>query len=76
MSHKNLINRKKLFNSKWTAVTPESKEKHFEVTKVELNINDPQVIDSILLRAVFTNRVYQINYKELSDGLIWKVGWK
>lgn len=44
---KNVVNKKKLLNSKWTAVNPKNKEKHFQVTKVSLNINDCQVIDFI-----------------------------
>ena len=33
----NRINPKKLFRSKWTAVSPMKKEKHFMVTEVEFD---------------------------------------
>jgi len=70
------VNRKKLLNSKWTALNPKNKEKHFTVTQVKLNEEDPQVIDFIILTAVFTNKSYQMNYKELGNELNWKKGWK
>ncbi|MBO6198792.1 MAG: TIGR02450 family Trp-rich protein, partial [Psychrobacter sp.] len=33
----NKINPKKLLNSKWTAVKPTNKEKHFLVTEIEFD---------------------------------------
>ena len=36
----NKISSKKLLNTKWTAVTPSSKERHFLITKLVFNEND------------------------------------
>jgi tryptophan-rich hypothetical protein len=74
--NKNRPNRKKLLNTKWTAISPENKEKHFVVSKVNINEIDPQVIDSIVLTAVLTNKNYTIDYRELENELIWQQGWQ
>lgn len=73
------MNYKKLKNSKWTAVQPKNKEKHFVVVKVEMNDDDPQIVDRILLEAVMTKSIYTLareQIKELSDKKIWLSGWK
>ena len=67
---------KKLLNSKWTAVSPQNKEKHFVVTKVKTNDEDDQVIDWIILTAVMTGREQRLDPKVLKDELVWKQGWK
>lgn len=71
----NQVNRKKILHSKWTAVRPQNKEKHFTVTHVELDKDDPQVIISITITAEFTNKNYKIDYRELKNSLKWKQGW-
>lgn len=65
---------KKLLNSKWTATSPQNKEKHFIVIKVNKNKLDAQVIDSIIIQAVMTNRELLIKPKELL-GPSWSKGW-
>ena len=72
----NLPNRKKLLNSKWTATKPQKKEKHFTVTKVKLNEEDPQIIDYIVITSAFTSYSYQIDYKDLQNDEVWLQGWK
>ena len=67
------INPKKLLNSKWTAVNPENKEKHFIVTSLECDQED--IILSCVLEAVFSNREQVIDWKSLSDAHFWKQGW-
>ena len=42
---------KKLSNTKWTALAPQQREKHFIVVKVELNPNDVQKVGQITLSA-------------------------
>jgi tryptophan-rich hypothetical protein len=76
MRNSNLPNRKKLLNSKWTAIKPEGKEKHFNVTRVKLDDDDDQIIEFIILTAVLTNKNYKIDYKDLKNELNWKQGWK
>lgn len=70
------INYKKLLNSKWTSVNPINKEKHFIVTKVLKNLNDSQVIDFVLIEAVFTKRVSKVLPISLSNRELWIEGWK
>jgi tryptophan-rich hypothetical protein len=72
---KNQPNRKKLLNSKWTAIDPKSKEKHFSITYVKVNDDDIQVIDHIILTAVLTGINYKMNYDDLKSELNWKQGW-
>ena len=65
---------KKLFLSKWTAVKPIAKQKHFLVTKViQLEPDDP--IELVEIEAIHSKRVSQINWRELRDETIWRQGW-
>ena len=70
----NKINPKKLLNSKWTAVTPVKKEKHFLVTEVEFDERGDVVHCSI--EAVMTNRSAPIQWQELKNNETWLQGWK
>jgi tryptophan-rich hypothetical protein len=49
----NSINPKKLLNSKWTAVMPTNKEKHFIVTEIEFD--ESGAVTSCLIEAVMSN---------------------
>lgn len=69
----NPINPSKLLLSKWTAVTPQYKEKHFLVTKVD---EDEQgVILTCTLEAVLTRREHECDWKDLKDRTCWLAGW-
>lgn len=70
------MNYKKLLNSKWTAVSPENKEKHFTVIKVLKNADDPQLVESITLEAVLTGRSFKLEPRQLKDRATWLEGWK
>ena len=70
----NKINPRKLLNSKWTAVNPDRKEKHFLVTEVEFD-EDGTVL-RCLIEAVISNRSRQIDWKELKNQEDWLQGWK
>ncbi|NNE64911.1 MAG: TIGR02450 family Trp-rich protein [Gammaproteobacteria bacterium] len=70
----NKINPKKLLNSKWTAVNPARKEKHFLVTEIEFD-EDGTVLHC-LIEAVISNRSEQIDWKELKNQDNWLQGWK
>ncbi|WP_339899334.1 TIGR02450 family Trp-rich protein [uncultured Gilvimarinus sp.] len=70
----NKINPKKLLNSKWTAVTPVDKEKHFIVTEVEFDEDDEVIL--CVLEAVFTKRANPIDWNDLKDDSRWAFGWK
>jgi tryptophan-rich hypothetical protein len=70
----NKINAKKLLNSKWTAVKPIHKEKHFIITELEFDENNNVI--NCLIEAVISNRVQPINWAELKESEHWQQGWK
>jgi tryptophan-rich hypothetical protein len=72
----NRINPKKLLHSKWTAVQPIAKQKHFLVNKLVLPEDPGQAIEFIEIEAVFSKKTKQIPWKELQDTGIWIQGWK
>lgn len=68
------INPKKLLNSKWTAVKPVNKEKHFMITELKLDEED-EVIHCVI-EAVISNRAEQIDWQVLKNKDVWLQGWK
>ena len=64
---------KKLYQSKWTAVTPKNKEKHFIVT--EVITNEEEVVVACVIEAVMTRRQQTLPWRELGDSTNWKTGW-
>ncbi|MEM8593908.1 MAG: TIGR02450 family Trp-rich protein [Pseudomonadota bacterium] len=64
---------KKLRHSKWTAVHPERKEKHFMITEVTFD-DDGKVI-SCVMEAVMTRREFQVEWRGLKDESMWRQGW-
>lgn len=70
----NQANHKKLLNSKWTAVIPKNKEKHFLLIKVEKD-EDQNIIECII-ESVMTKNNYSICWRELNDSQQWLNGWK
>ena len=70
----NQINPKKLLNSKWTAVDPENREKHFLITDVEFN--EEGLVISCALEAVISKRIQAIEWADLKDAIRWQYGWK
>ena len=70
----NRINPKKLLHSKWTAVAPVNREKHFMITDVEVD-EEGQVI-ACEIGAVLSRRQMQIDWSELKDDARWLQGWK
>ena len=70
----NRINPKKLLNSKWTAVNPLKKEKHFMVTELEFDVEGNVV--HCLIEAVISNCSMLIDWEELKQQTNWLQGWK
>jgi tryptophan-rich hypothetical protein len=70
----NQINPKKLLNSKWTAVKPQQKEKHFMVTKVVFD--DEGLVISCSIEAVMSKRSMAIEWRELENVSQWIHGWQ
>ncbi len=70
----NQINPRKLLYSKWTAVTPARKEKHFLIT--ELEFDEDGKVSHCLIEAVLTRREASIDWQNLKDSSHWHSGWK
>lgn len=70
----NLINPKKLLNSKWTALKPLNKEKHFVIICAKFDEN--QHVTKCVIEAVLSKRQRDIDWRELKDDLQWSQGWQ
>ena len=71
----NPLNPKKLLLSKWTAVTPIAKQKHFLVSRI-IEPEQPSVpIELVEIEAVFSKTTRIINWRELKDASVWQQGW-
>ncbi|WP_047047060.1 TIGR02450 family Trp-rich protein [Vibrio mexicanus] len=70
----NRISPAKLSNSKWTAIDPKNREKHFLITEVEYE-EDGTVL-SCKLEAIMSKNEYLIDWRDLKDASKWKQGWK
>jgi tryptophan-rich hypothetical protein len=72
---KNLLSPKKLHLSKWTAVHPMNKRKHFLVSRVILPELAEEAIEFVELEAVFDKAVQTIPWRDLKNTEIWLQGW-
>ncbi len=71
---RNPVNRKKLPNSKWTAVSPVDREKHFLVHDW-VRDEEGNPTDRLVIEAVLTNRRREIHWRDLEDRNAWRIGW-
>ena len=71
----NKFNPKKLLLSKWTALQPKEKEKHFIVVKIEFDETKTDVL-SCTLEALITKNRYKTYPEELQNNQAWLQGWK
>ncbi len=74
-ARKNPLSPKKLLLTKWTAVNPRHREKHFVVTKVIEPEPPAMRVEQIELEAVHSRQVYQLHWRELTDASLWRQGW-
>lgn len=70
----NRINPRKLLLSKWTAVHPTNREKHFLVT--ELFCDETDKVLEVELQAVLTRNSQRIDWQSLQDPHKWAMGWQ
>lgn len=67
---------RKLLLSKWTAVAPRQKEKHFIVTK----LIEPETLSAlpefVEIEAVHSRRSVILPWRDLTDTAKWVQGWK
>lgn len=71
----NHVHPKKLLLSKWTAVEPTRKEKHFWVVKVVEPQEPGDPIVEVVLEAAMTGRTLCIAWRALKDRQNWRQGW-
>ena len=71
----NPLQPQKLLLSKWTAVAPVAKNKHFLVSKVIACAPPSQEIEAIELEAVFSKAVVRMDWRALRDPALWRQGW-
>ena len=74
-ARRNPVQPKKLLLSKWTAVQPQQREKHFLVREVELPEPPSAPVQWVLLEAVHAGRVQRLAWRELRDASQWRQGW-
>ena len=72
---KNLLSPKKLLLSKWTAVKPRNREKHFVVTRVIEPELPSMRVEQVELEAVHSKQVYLLHLRELTNASLWRQGW-
>jgi tryptophan-rich hypothetical protein len=71
----NPLNPKKLHLTKWTAVTPVAKQKHFLVSRVIQPELPTDPIALVEVEAVFSKTTQIIAWRELQDDSVWRQGW-
>ena len=72
----NPLSPKKLLLSKWTAVAPIAKQKHFLVSKVILPEPPSEKIEFVEIEAVLTKKISLIAWRDLMNNEHWMQGWK
>ena len=71
----NPVSPKKLLLSKWSAVTPQNREKHFLVVAVVQPEIPGDPVTEVDLEAALTGRIQRIAWRELKNASRWKRGW-
>jgi tryptophan-rich hypothetical protein len=71
---KHRLNPRKLLLSKWTAVRPQNREKHFLVT--DLFYDEDGTVLQLELQAVLSQRSQRLDWRELENAEHWCMGWK
>jgi tryptophan-rich hypothetical protein len=71
----NALSPKKLLHTKWTAVEPRNREKHFLVTRVIEPEPPGSPVVSVEIEAVHSQRAWIIGWRELTDCTKWRRGW-
>ncbi len=71
----NPLNPKKLLLSKWTAVVPVAKQKHFLVSRVIQPLLPTEPIELVEIESVFSKATQVIAWRDLQDDGVWRQGW-
>ena len=70
----NSLNPKKLHLTKWTAVQPVAKQKHFLVSKVTPPASPEDPIELVEIESVFSNATQVIAWRKLQNDSVWHQG--
>ena len=71
----NPLNPKKLLLSKWTAVRPVDKQKHFLVSRVIQPALPTDPIELVEIESVFSKSTQLIPWRDLQNDDVWRQGW-
>jgi tryptophan-rich hypothetical protein len=71
----NFVHAKKLVGTKWTAVEPRAREKHFLVVSVVEPVTPDAPTEFVDLEAVYSGRVQRLRWIDLRDSVHWRQGW-
>jgi tryptophan-rich hypothetical protein len=69
------LNPKKLLLTKWTAVIPIAKQKHFLVSRVIQPDLPTDPVVSVEIEAVFSKATQVIAWRALQNDSVWRQGW-
>ena len=72
----NRLSPKKLLLTKWTAVKPIAKQKHFLVSKVILPEQPSEKIEFVEIEAVYSKKTTLIAWRDLTNSELWLQGWQ
>jgi len=70
------LSNKKLLLSKWTAIAPQNREKHFLVSRIHDPRDHAIPPGFVELKAVFTQRRFKITIDDLLNSADWQIGWQ
>jgi tryptophan-rich hypothetical protein len=71
----NPLNPKKLHLTKWTAVKPVAKQKHFLVSKVIKPELPNEPVEFVEIESVFSKASQVIPWRDLQNNDVWLQGW-
>ncbi|MEY2771568.1 MAG: hypothetical protein RIQ38_1987 [Pseudomonadota bacterium] len=71
----NPLSPKKLLLSKWTAVQPVAKQKHFVVVRVIQPELPDAPVEWVEIEAVYSKATQTIAWRQLQDERVWRQGW-
>lgn len=71
----NPLSPKKLLLSKWTAVQPVRKDRHFLVTKVIEPLAPGDKVEWVEIEAVLSRACRRVLWRDLQNAEVWRQGW-
>jgi tryptophan-rich hypothetical protein len=71
----NPLNPKKLLLTKWTAIKPINKQKHFLVSRVIQPEFETDSVEFVEIESVFSKANQIIKWRALQNDEVWRQGW-